>query len=147
MRLCNTLFALLTVSAWSSVESPVAGCFLEGGYAHVVLGVGGNFILRPAEGCPDVPNEWTIEIEQDQKWLLKRDPVSGAVEHRERLHGGTYIVWPDGRLIDVGELDLPGELKSARLMSGSWYRLVLDGGTNVALARNGRWFLLPGVPR
>jgi hypothetical protein len=143
----SALIFLFVAAASAGVEAPVVGCFVEAGEARQVVGVADQEVAADAESCAEVPNAWAIETEPDGSWLLKRDPASGAVEHREKLRDGHFLVWPDGRLTDVSQLDLPGDLKLARLLSATWFRLVLNDGTQLALARSGSWFFLPGVSR
>jgi hypothetical protein len=153
MNFPRVLLVMMAAAAQASVETPIIGCFVEGEQAHEVVGIGGNFILRDAESCPVVENRWSIETGADGNWHSRRDPASGAIEHLEKLRDGQFLAWPDGKLTDIDSLELPAPMKSARLMSPDWYRIVLDDGdpndspASIALARNGLWFFLPGAPQ
>jgi hypothetical protein len=143
MRIC-VLFLLLAVGAKPQLEAPQLGCFWDGDYAFVVTGVRGAFLVGRVEACVPPPNLWRITHEIDGQWLLKIDPVSGAVDSRSKLGDGAFAVWLDGAVADLGSLGLPAPVVRTELLSQRWTMIFLDGGSRVILARDGAWFLLPG---
>jgi hypothetical protein len=137
-------FLLFSGLALAQLETPRVGCFLESGRVLEVIGVPRSFFLAHADSCVLPENRWHIVHEEDGQWLVRVDPVSGAIESRSRLGAGVFAVWLDGEVVNLDALHLPAPATRTAVLSPRWMLIVLDTGFRLILNRKGEWFSLPG---
>ena len=135
---------LLALAGNAQISEPSIGCFVDHGGAFLIQGIAGSFVVRPAEACQAIDNRWAITGTQAAPWLERTDAASGAVEEHRKLDPGSWAVFPDGTLANLGELDLPGDVIEWHPVAHNWLLLRFESHWAL-LGANQHWYYLPAV--